>query len=90
MGELAPVVNARLESVAVNVQGDIPAVKTTALKVATPAAATSLVVPVRVQADVMAMVSVALTPPVITLPYESSVATVNVDRSVPARAGDVG
>jgi hypothetical protein len=68
MAELAPVVNVRLESVAVKVQGEVPESMITAAKVATPAVATALVVPVRVHADVMAMVSVALTPPVITLP----------------------
>jgi len=84
--ELVPVVRALEESVAVSVQGLVPPSMVTAVKVATPATATIDVVPVMVHAEVMAIVSVALTPVVITFPYVSSVETLNVVRTVPAVA----
>jgi len=82
---LAAVVKVRDESVAVSVQEPVE-VMVRALNVATPAAATALSVPLRVQpADaVSAIVSVAPVPNVSTLPYMSSTETLKVARTAEA------
>jgi hypothetical protein len=71
------VVSVRVPSVAVSVQEPVEAI-VTALKVATPAAATADTVPPRVQVDVSATVSVDPVPEVSTLPYTSSTDTLKV------------
>src|ERR1019366_2555821 len=76
MAVLAPVVNVRVESVAVNVQEPVDVI-VAKLNVATPATATALSVPPRVQPvdPVSTIASVAPVPVVSTLPYASSTET---------------
>jgi hypothetical protein len=71
------VVKALEESVAVRVQEPVDVI-VSALKVATPATATAVVVPPRVQAEVSATVSTSPVPDVSTLPYKSSTDTLKV------------
>jgi hypothetical protein len=61
-----------------------------ALKVATPATATAVVVPPRVHVDVIAMESVEPVPEVTTLPFTSSTEALNVVRMVLAVVTAVG
>jgi hypothetical protein len=65
---LVPVINVLELSVAVRVHGDVPELIVSPLKVATPATAATGVVPVSAQAEVIAMLSVALGAPVTTFP----------------------
>jgi hypothetical protein len=61
-----------------------------ALKVATPATATAVVVPPRVHGDVIAMVSVAPVPEVTTLPLTSSTEALKAVSTVLAVVTEVG
>jgi hypothetical protein len=84
-GELFAVVKVREESVAVKVQV-VPLVMVTALKVATPPTAATESVPVKVQVEVRAIVSVEPVPVVTTFPYWSSTETAKLVSAVPAVA----
>lgn len=88
---LAAVVKVCEESVAVSVQEPVDVI-VSALKVATPATATTLVVPPKVQPvdEVNAMVSVALVPAVSTLPYASSTETLKGAKTAEATTVEGG
>jgi LysM repeat protein len=77
------VVKTLVESVAVRVQEPVDVIMS-ALKVATPAAATADVVPPRVQVEVSTTVSVFPVPVVSTLPYTSSTDTLKVVKTADA------
>jgi hypothetical protein len=82
-GLLVAVIRVREVSVAVKVQ-IVPLVIATALKVATPPAAVTESVPVKVQVEVRAIVSAEPAPVVITLPYWSSTETAKLANVAPA------
>jgi hypothetical protein len=82
-GLLVAVIRVREVSVAVRVQ-IVPLVIATALKVATPPAAVTESVPVKVQVEVRAIVSAEPAPVVITLPYWSSTETAKLANVAPA------
>jgi hypothetical protein len=86
---LVAVVRVLEVSVAVRVQAPVELI-TSALKVATPAAAVAVAVPPRVHEDEMVTASVAPVPVVITLPYVSSTETLKVARDAPSLAVVVG
>lgn len=85
----AAAVSVRVESVAVSTHVPV-ALMLSALKVATPAAATPVVVPPSAQFEVIAIVSVDPVPEVTTFPFTSSTAALNVARTVEATVSVVG
>jgi hypothetical protein len=76
-------------SVAVSTQAPVT-LMVSALKVATPAMATAVVVPPRVHGDVIAIVSVAPVPEVTTLPLTSSTEALKTASTVLAVVTEVG
>jgi hypothetical protein len=86
---LVPVASVLVASVATSWQL-LPVLMATVVKVATPATAVALVVPVNVHVEVRAIMSVDPVPDVIGMPLLSSTETANDGRAVPAATAAAG